>query len=372
MVLSVVSRWRATAALALLAGLMAGPAQADLLVYDPFLSGDARGDGEYTAGEDMRTMGAAALGFVGQPETPDGFGIPHAGTTSNFRANELGENSAAVDYEQGGRIQWIGAPNFPFNRELTRQFTPTVTGTQSDEWWFSIMVNRLSWPDAPDAADVTYVVGGVTDASGNGIQIGYDDEIGDGFPDLVLRSNGTNTVLTQDSVPNANQFIIVKLTIDTATDGNETIEVWNDPTTLAALADAPDLTISDQDLFDTESPFTQTKYESPAQSGVAFFDEIRLGTTQEAVVPAPVVLGDYNGDFVVDAADYTVWRDNFGSITPGTPGDGDGDNDVDLDDYSIWKNAILPPPADATAAPEPGAVALILSPVAAMLSRRRR
>lgn len=50
--------------------------------------------------------------------------------------------------------------------------------------------------------------------------------------------------------------------------------------------------------------------------------------------------GDFNDDGVVDAADYTVWRDNFGTnhILAGH-GDENGDsfNVVDYDDYTIWK-----------------------------------
>lgn len=50
--------------------------------------------------------------------------------------------------------------------------------------------------------------------------------------------------------------------------------------------------------------------------------------------------GDFNDDGVVDAADYTVWRDNLGTnhILAGH-GDENGNslNVVDQDDYKIWK-----------------------------------
>ena len=44
--------------------------------------------------------------------------------------------------------------------------------------------------------------------------------------------------------------------------------------------------------------------------------------------------GDYNGDDVVDAADYTLWRDNLGSPTSLPNDDTVG---VDQDDYIRWK-----------------------------------
>ena len=49
--------------------------------------------------------------------------------------------------------------------------------------------------------------------------------------------------------------------------------------------------------------------------------------------------GDYNGDHQVDAADYTVWRDNLGAPTESSlHGNGDGANGVDANDYTRWKN----------------------------------
>ncbi|QDT68757.1 hypothetical protein MalM25_16820 [Planctomycetes bacterium MalM25] len=47
--------------------------------------------------------------------------------------------------------------------------------------------------------------------------------------------------------------------------------------------------------------------------------------------------GDFNGDGIVNAADYTVWRDHLGadesSLAPGT---GDGSGTVDQGDYALW------------------------------------
>lgn len=81
--------------------------------------------------------------------------------------------------------------------------------------------------------------------------------------------------------------------------------------------------------------------------------------------------GDYNGDGVVDVADYTVWRDSLGSGFGVFAADGDGDGFVTIDDYAVWRNHFGEgAPGAAAAAPEPGAAALILA--AAALVRRRR
>jgi hypothetical protein len=45
---------------------------------------------------------------------------------------------------------------------------------------------------------------------------------------------------------------------------------------------------------------------------------------------------DYNRNGAVDAADYVLWRDTFGS-TSERLADGDGDGTVDEDDYNLWR-----------------------------------
>jgi hypothetical protein len=47
--------------------------------------------------------------------------------------------------------------------------------------------------------------------------------------------------------------------------------------------------------------------------------------------------GDYNHNGIVDAADYTVWRDSLGqSVYPGTGADGDDNGIIDQNDYMVW------------------------------------
>ena len=49
------------------------------------------------------------------------------------------------------------------------------------------------------------------------------------------------------------------------------------------------------------------------------------------------LLGDYNGDGFVDAADYTVWRDTLGqTVASGSGADGSNNGAVDQDDYDVW------------------------------------
>lgn len=96
--------------------------------------------------------------------------------------------------------------------------------------------------------------------------------------------------------------------------------------------------------------------------------------------PAAVVPGDYSGDGMVDAADYTVWRDNLngdaaqfavGSRDPGNSGV------VNTVDYDFWKShfssglgvgALL----SSAAVPEPGTLSLFMLAMAAPWIARRR
>jgi hypothetical protein len=51
--------------------------------------------------------------------------------------------------------------------------------------------------------------------------------------------------------------------------------------------------------------------------------------------------GDYNGNGVVDVADYDAWRAAFGSmVEPGSGADGNGDGVIDTADYVLWRNSL--------------------------------
>jgi len=57
------------------------------------------------------------------------------------------------------------------------------------------------------------------------------------------------------------------------------------------------------------------------------------------VIPADFLPGDYSIDGVVDAMDYTVWRETLGAVvSPGAGADGNGDGVVDDRDYAVWKS----------------------------------
>lgn len=84
--------------------------------------------------------------------------------------------------------------------------------------------------------------------------------------------------------------------------------------------------------------------------------------------------GDYNGNGIVDAADYTVWQDSFGS-TLSLDADGNGNGIVDAADYTVWQDNFGATAGGALAAslaiPEPGTACLVIPGLMWALKRRR-
>jgi len=113
-----------------------------------------------------------------------------------------------------------------------------------------------------------------------------------------------------------------------------------------------------------------TSIESPRKDGIVY-DALRL--------EIDVLQGDYNNDGIVDAADYTVWRNSLGS-TESLAADGNFDGVVDQLDYDAWKQnfgkslgAGSGTNLAGSSVPEPSTlvIGLLASAVAASLPRRR-
>ena len=105
----------------------------------------------------------------------------------------------------------------------------------------------------------------------------------------------------------------------------------------------------------------------------AFTDDgspIAAGDTGPVGLP-----GDYNDDGVIDAADYTVWRDNLGSTIPNDP-TGDVASDADYDYWKAHFGETTPPGSGAitspAAVPEPTTLGLLAAGGGALAFGYRR
>jgi hypothetical protein len=72
-------------------------------------------------------------------------------------------------------------------------------------------------------------------------------------------------------------------------------------------------------------------------------------------------IGDYDGNGIVNAADYMVWKNAFRTVNSAV--DGNGDGVVNAADYTIWRDHLgqtVPGSGSAAAVSEPWSVCLLL------------
>src|SRR5690606_26934520 len=111
-----------------------------------------------------------------------------------------------------------------------------------------------------------------------------------------------------------------------------------------------------------------------AGQATLYLDSIAHNPTG-SLIPQGTLPGDFNGDGMVNLADYTVWRDQLG--TPSESGlayNGDGSGMVDAGDYAMWKSHLGTSTSGATsttAVPE-GSSSVLVTLLLAMAPWARR
>jgi hypothetical protein len=157
------------------------------------------------------------------------------------------------------------------------------------------------------------------------------------------------------------------------------VAYWMGPDAMLENVDLSNEDLSGLDLSGTNlsgADFSNTSGWAEAIFEGAFYDlenvpEWANGMTPSemgiiAGFPAPpdVSAADYNDDGIVDAADYTVWRDQMGPLVPpGYGADGDGDGFIGYKDYRLWKDAyggVVTTASSNTRVPEPTTLLLVL------------
>jgi hypothetical protein len=225
-----------------------------------------------------------------------------------------------------------------------------------------------------------------------GEQVAGEDfwaQIGDGG----TYNNGSN------SKPSFTNVDVIAGTIFTANNlgpfGDPTVGnaahplIWDDGTvtasgSVAAAGLLATLTIDTTGLNSGSFPLTLTG----VASAIGSANNTTLNNANGIPIPLTVTNGlltvsqfpaaDYNHNGLVDAADYTIWRDWLGqSVTAGSGADGDHDGIVTQADYNLWKAEFgysSPGSAAATSTevPEPPAHLMLFAGVLTMWCHRRR
>jgi hypothetical protein len=98
------------------------------------------------------------------------------------------------------------------------------------------------------------------------------------------------------------------------------------------------------------------------EPGLSFLGTSAIGEVEDYFFGINFLIGDYNRNGIVDAPDFSVWRNMQGDVvTPFTGADGNGDGMVDEADYDVWRanfgNTLPPPGAGALLAGDSGSSA---------------
>ena len=388
-----------------LAGL-GSTASATLIATDHFL-GAVPGDpllGEYDLTPFKNQFRRGNPNGAGQDPTVAGFVNPWSG---NVTSGSLGVAQWTVEadgvvagfsYEDGGRARFSGVDNL--QRRVQRELD---TYTPSNTYYMSVSAQVLT-----NELDLDGFVGigftntdpSVTQTDANlvggsalrGLLIGAG---GDGVSgtDYVVRHVGStgavqNDILLDNIVQNNPdtdtpfiRYTVVRLDFDDDPgnpNGNSKLTVWQDPTVFTSEADA---TTAAAPLefrtfaLGTNADITHLTMTGIDYSRAASFDEPRLGTTWEDVVPEPSLVGDLDGDGFVGINDLNIvlgaWNQNVPPADPAA--DPSGDGFVGIDDLNEvlgnWNAGTPPPPGSSV--PEPASMSLLTVGGLASLRRRR-
>ncbi|MEX2171044.1 MAG: hypothetical protein WD851_17120 [Pirellulales bacterium] len=261
------------------------------------------------------------------------------------------------------------------NLSLNLQYTNPANPALGGAWTLVAKTNSASGIAAISAILANINAAGIT------AQAGIGSVLDGGSPFVITNGSTVEVLYFQDlSIPAS---VVTNVGRGAGTPGNLPVDPLNDPLwnnsarifsgTFGASTPAfttnndviPNAT--DANVLATGAP----PYSTTAAASLTTIVRDNLGN----------ILGDYNLNGTVDAADYTVWRNTLGAAGAGLAADGSGNNLIDQADYGVWRSrfgansgsgAALGTGTD-TAVPEPGAWTFItaLMAFAGLLFSRR-
>lgn len=352
-----------------------GISTTDVIVADSLTYSDTGGNMLLTSGNRMLNSGASNTSFIGRAldfrrdDTTGSttwfsmlgvrLGMPVRG--ANFTLFDTTHADDPVNTPQGGAAEKI---NIGENSNVT--FTLPDGVTTEDRWTIrapQVVANATLAEDPPPFENT----------AGPNVRDVYSDVL---FTDLAMfvmridHNNGAADSVTMWMNPELD-----------STPADEDAFGYYRPDNLQAAADALGASAYNNEPNGSEFSFDLMRLFAGGDQGAGpgewQLDELRIGETFTDVAPiagAGGIPGDFNNDETVDAADYTIWRDNLGGDESALGGNGNGSGTVDNDDYNLWRSqyGTTSAPSAASSAPEPACLGLLAVAAAGVVARRRR
>jgi hypothetical protein len=363
------------------AAILTRSAYAELLYYDPFLTGSNPAAGEYTVGlvDPTANPGDGQNPTVGPtPFLTGPWEVPGA-LAINASVQEAGLSFLGAPALGGSQISTPDAGGL--RRLLSSPWTESTTGT----FYIGFLANfgQGFYDDGIQANDLGYrSVEFYNSANTFLFGISYNQFNGpfgrepntapmhlDSGSGQFQALEGAPASFAQDGVTH---LIVLKFDLS-ATAAADSLSVYLDPTT----NDEP--VIPSASVFGTDITLGAiggfTIFGGSGQGPV--LDEMRVGTTFIDALPEFPLPGDTNGDDLVDMTDYLAIIQHM-NLTGQTTAAGDvtGDGRVDLRDLHLWRvnrtDISLGASTGDVSAPEPGTMVLLAMCVALRSLRRRR
>jgi hypothetical protein len=339
----------------------ASTAQAVLLGYEGFAG--------YTPNAPIG--GQSGTGTVGFAP-----GSTWTGTLHNALPTSLSYTNGGTLLTSGGSI--ISNQSDPCCTTNIRPLENPIatTTTTGEEFWVAYLFR--SGPVLQDANLVRFYVE-TTGEDGERIDLNVIRGWPDTSKQLVRMGawytdpNGTEGGDTLFRPVGEDNLIVMQFQLDDSNNpGNQGVmRAWVNP----VIGGAPPSAASAASVFTNIGGFNEPdmmRLWTPGKGSDAVYrDEIRWGTSFASVTPlaAAAAPGDYNLDGSVNQLDYLQWVAEYG--TGPANSDGNGDGVVDAADYTVWRDNV-PAPATGTSVPEPSAMVAIVACFGGLCGFRRR
>ena len=339
--------------------------------------GSLRADGAFSAADDPLNFLTANLGTT----LPTSTDVPPTSMFDN--GNDAGGssyNSAALAADSGDGALFFAQDIYGDEFSFTDSFS--VEGffkTGSDDvqqillqgesfarWGVTINEGVSGDPAVPTSGGIRFFVNDGDDVAGYGVET---IDLGVGTNDF---SNNTWHYFLATFEEGAGADQLGQLTLTVVDESGSATSAVRDLTGGVLPFDLPE-GIDDNLLVGAD-----TFLGSGTRRFQGLLDEIQItrglvsATDRLGLIPAGGIAGDFNGDGMVDGADYAFWRNNLGTgVEPA--GTGDGSGILDAADLPFWIGNFgdsAGPGAIVSSVPEPSGM-LLLATIGSLGARRR-